>query len=776
MHSLKRPLIILTSSIIIFVVVVIIFISPITKYLVQKYDEKYTGRQIKMSWAYVNPFTGYIYFRNLKIYELKSDSVFFSADGVGANIALLKLFSKTYEISKITLNHPYGTIIQNKKDLNFSDLITKFSSNSDSTKAPVHFNILGIKIIDGEFYYHEQLIPINYYIKNVDIESTGKRWDADTIAAQFSFLPGIGGGDVNGELTINLKNMDYRYAFVSHKFDLNIIGQYLKALTNYGSFSANLDADIKAKGNLNDQENLSASGQMAINEFHFGRNNKEDYASFDKLVVAIIELNPKNHKYLFDSIIISHPYFKYERYDYLDNVQTMFGKNGANVAVVNADQSKFNLVIEIAKYVKVLSKNFFESDYKINRLVIYKGDVKFNDFSTSEKFALELNPLTVISDSIDKNRKRVSISFKSDLKPFGNLSVDLSVNPKDSGEFDLHYNLQKLPVSMFNPYTISYTSFPLDRGTLEVKGKWKVRNGRIKSDNHLVVIDPRVTKRLKNKDNKWIPMPLIMFFVRERGNVIDYEIPITGNLKDPKFHFWDVIFDVLGNIFIKPPTTPYRMEVNNIENEIEKSLTLKWNTRLSSLWHEQRQFIERMADFLEKNPTASITVHPEQYEIKEKEYILFFEAKKKYFLFHKNKKLQSFSVEDSEKVEKMSVKDSSFIQYLNKQIKDSIVFTVQEKCTRIIDSATVNAKFENLIKERKSAFVSYFKKRKVEGQLRILRDENVIPYNGFSFYKIEYEGEYPEFLIKAYQQMNELNNEVPRKRFKKLRQKNDSEL
>jgi len=729
-----------------------------------------------MSWAYVNPFTGYIYFRNLKIYELKSDSIFFSADGVGANIAMLKLFSKTYEISKITLNHPRGTIIQNKKDLNFNDLIKKFSSNSDTTKAPVHFNILGIKIIDGEFYYHEQLIPINYSIKSVNIESTGKRWNADTIAAKFSFLPGTGSGDIKGNFTINFKNLDYRFAFISNKLDLNIIGQYLKALTNYGGFNANLDAEINAKGNFKDQENLSASGQLAINEFHFGKNIKEDYASFDKLAVAIIELNPKNHKYLFDSIAISHPYFKYERYDYLDNVQTMFGKDGANVAGVNADKSKFNLVIEIAKYVKVLSKNFFESDYKINRLVIYKGDVKFNDFSTSEKFALELSPLTVISDSIDKNRNRVSISFKSDLKPYGNLSVDLSVNPKDSGEFDLHYNLQKLPVSMFNPYTISYTSFPLDRGTLELKGAWKVRNGRIKSDNHLIIIDPRVTKRLRNKDNKWIPMPLIMFFIRERGNVIDYEIPITGNLRDPKFHFWDVIFDVLGNIFIKPPTTPYRMEVDNIENEIEKSLTLKWEMRLSSLRNEQEVFIKRMADFLADTPEASITVLPQQYEIKEKEYILFFEAKKRYFLLTKNKKLQSFSAADSEKVDKMSVKDSSFVHYLNRMIKDSIVFTIQEKCTRLIDSTTVNVKFENLKKERKNVFVSYFKKRKVEGQLRILSDENVIPYNGFSFYKIEYEGEFPKFLIKAYQQMNELNNEVPRKKFKKERQKNDSEL
>ena len=117
MHKLRKTLIILFSAIIIIIVGVILFISPITKYLVEKYDEKYTGRQITMNWAYVNPFTGYIHFSNLKIYELKSESVFFSAESVSANIAMTKLFSKTYEISEFTLSHPLGIIIQNKNPL-----------------------------------------------------------------------------------------------------------------------------------------------------------------------------------------------------------------------------------------------------------------------------------------------------------------------------------------------------------------------------------------------------------------------------------------------------------------------------------------------------------------------------------------------------------------------------------------------------------------------------------------------------------------------------------
>ena len=89
---LKKALIIVSGSILLTIVLVIVLLSPIAKYVVQKYVAKYLGRQITMSWIYVNPFTGYVHISNLKIYDSKSlpantngDSIFFSAKGVNAN-------------------------------------------------------------------------------------------------------------------------------------------------------------------------------------------------------------------------------------------------------------------------------------------------------------------------------------------------------------------------------------------------------------------------------------------------------------------------------------------------------------------------------------------------------------------------------------------------------------------------------------------------------------------------------------------------------------------
>ncbi len=771
----KRILLITCGVLVGLFVLVISFTSPISKYVIEKYSVKWIGRQIKMDWAYVNPFTGNAHFSNFKIYEENSDSIFISSEGLSIGINLRKLLSKEYEITGITLDRPKGIAIQTSKTtFNFTDIIEHFSSPKDTALPvgpPTKFSILNIKIKHGIFALRDTILGVNYFIKDFNFDGPGYKWGVDSFPGKFSFKAGIGTGQVSGSMNLNVRNSDYMFRVIMQKVDLAIIDQYLKGMANYGTFTAHMDADVITKGNFKDAENSDTKGRVSLNNFHFGKSRSEDYLSFDTLILAIKEVNPKERAYSLDSLTLSRPYFKFEKYDYLNNVETMFGENASNIQSANADDEQFNLIVALAHYIVNVSRDFFESRYKINTLSIKRADLKFNDYSTNEKFSIDANPLTIKSDSIDKSNGNVNISLYSGLKPYGNGYIYASINPRDSATFDLNYRFEKIPLTNFNPYLISYTSYPFDRGTIEFNGSWKVKNGIIKGDNHVLLIDPRVTKRVKNKASKWIPMWLVMALIRERSNVVDYEIPITGNLKKPDFHFHDVIFGILNNIFVKPPTTPYRLEVRNLENEIEKSFALKWQMRHCTMTALQKMFVNRMADFMAKNPSESIVVSPMQYSIKEKEYILFFEAKKKYYLSIHPEKNQIFSENDSIYVDKMSVKDSSFVHYLNKFLPKAPIFTIQDKCSNLVGPALVNTRLEQLNKARENAFLAYFKEKSIDNRIRFNSPHNIIPYNGFSYFNIDYKGELPDYLVQAYKKIDELNNEAPREKYEKERGK-----
>ncbi len=767
----KKILIITGVAIVSLIVILVLVASPLAKYMVEKYDEKFTGRQIEVGWIYLNPLTGYMHISNLKVFEKNNDNIFFSAGGITVNVTLRKLLSKTYEISHFKLESPKARIVQDGDKFNFSDMLEKFASSDTAPKADttaVRFSIKDLRMRNGEFHYIEKQAPINYFIKQVNFDSEGKTWDVDTVSGKYSFLSGPGSGSINGDFTFNVKTQDYRAGIVVDKFDLKIVEQYMLEMANYGKLRATLDANLQSAGNLTDSMSMSSKGRLAISNFHFGRSQEEDYFSFDKLVIKIQEMNLQKGVRVFDTIMLVKPVMKYERYDKLDNIQRMFGEKGEKIDSVKSQPEKFNLVLELADYIKMLSETFKEDYFKINRFAIVEANMRFNDYSLTEKFSMAFSPFSITADSIDKDRTKITIKATSDIQPHGRFNATLSVNPKNTGYFDLYYKMQDIPASLFNPYLITYTSFPLDRGTIELHGSWNVDNSVVNSENHFIVVDPRVSKKIRKRDNKWVPMPLIMSFVRERGNVIDYKIPIKGNLKDPNFKVADVFNDLLKNIFLKPPSSPYIFEVRNTENKVEKSLSIKWVMRTAKLLPNQEKFIEQMADFLNDNPEAVLTVNPMIYTEKEKEHILLYEARKKYFLEKHN--ISKLNEEDSLELEKMSVKDSAFIRYLNAYVKDSSLFTIQQKCAVYLGKKQIQEEYANLIQQREKAFLKYFKENGTDNQIKILSTDNTVPFNGFSYYKISYKGDIPDDLIKAYQKMEEFNEENPRKRYKQWRE------
>lgn len=741
----------------------VICISPLTKFLIEKFDKTLTGREISTGWVYVNPLTGYAYVHDLVILEAESDSVFLSAKGLGVDISLSKLIFLTYEFSEITLTDPLAFVIQSGSHFNFSDVIEKFTPDSQEAPSddPVKFRLNNLNVVNGEFHYKDTKAAINYFVKHVHLSSPGFGYDADTLPIRFDLESGIGTGKIGGDCSINIGNLDYRTALQIDNFNLDIINQYLRELTNYGVFAATLDADLQSSGNFGDIRAFSTAGQLKIRDFHFGKNVRDDYASFTSLDISIIEVTPEALIYRYDSVSLVEPFFRYERYDELDNIQTMFGKNGAKVSKVNAS-NQFNLVLEMAKAIEQLSRNFFRSDYEIGRVAIYKGNFEFSDYSLSEQFTIGLHPFFAHADSMNKSRDRIQVFVESAIRPYGDLWVSLTVDPKDSGYFDLDYQLQKISLAMFNPYVYTYTSFPINRGFLEIHGEWNVKRSIINSSNHLIMSDLRMAAKVKSEDAQWAPMPLALAFVRENGNFIDYEIPIKGTLNDPTFKIKDVLLDLLENVFVKPMTTPYRMQVKNIEQELETSLSMQWPSNKYSISSMQEEFIEKLVDFMKDEPKARISIQPMIYETLEKEFILMFEAKKR-FLFSTGQMAEStFSNNDSLHTARMSIKDSAFVRYLDKECNDPTLFTAQHKAAKLIPVAEINDLYDRLEQKRQSEFLKLFVEANVSDRVTFIKPRNTVPFNGFSFFSIGYSGDFPPYLREAITKMITLDTKNPR--------------
>ena len=79
----------------------------------------------------------------------------------------------------------------------------------------------------------------------------------------------------------------------------------------------------------------------------------------------------------------------------------------------------------------------------------------------------------------------------------------------------------------------------------------------------------------------------------------------------------------------------------------------------------------------------------------------------------------------------------------------------------------------NIPRKIPATFREIFIANGTERQVSIRATQNDIPFNGFSYFKLDYPGEIPRSLQKAYEKMDDLNNEAPRKKYFNRRKKDE---
>jgi hypothetical protein len=746
-----RILLIVGIILFIFVAIVIAFISPIAKYAIEKYDEKFTGRQIELSWIYINPFTGYIGMHGLQVHERNSEDVFLKANKISARLTLRALFSKTLDLSSFTLDNAAVSIIQDSAGFNFSDFIKKDSVAIDTLvpKEAFHYCVRNISIINTEIHYRELNIPVYYYIKNFNLDCPRTQWDIDTTYFKYDFNSGPADGAVKGEVTVDLKNKKFKSKTEVIHFDLKPMEQYVKDFANYGNLIAFLDANMNASGSFDDPKQLKSNGKFALSNFHFGKVKGDDYLAFNKMSVNIDSLSPANRKYFFSSFLLDSPYVKYERYDSLDNFSRMFGVKGKNVTQAKTEHPQTNIIFLISDFIKEIAENIVNSQYYVDELKIQRAILVYNDYGLMEEFSINAKPIVITAKNISTKNKRMSASLNMQLNPFGEVNVNFDVNPNDFGDFHLKYNINQLPLPMFNPYTVTLTSYPFHRGKVAFFGTWNVINKQINSDNHLVIENPTTARKVKNKETKKVPVPLIMAFVRDWDRRIDVEMPITGSLNDPHFNVWDAIWDVLANILVKPPTYPYRATKQSQKVEKEKYELMEWQPMQVKMNGDQKDQMRKISRYLFFHRNSKLVITPLYFQQLEKEYIMLYEAKKKYYLKEHNLAAENYTEDDSVEVSKLSAKDSAFVKYLDRATNaSSLEFTVQGKCQRLVGKARVDKLYNSLLERRKKEILEFFSEKYVTDRVNFKKGTATFPAIGFSHYIFDYRGEQPEELEK----------------------------
>jgi len=269
----------------------------------------------------------------------------------------------------------------------------------------------------------------------------------------------------------------------------------------------------------------------------------------------------------------------------LDDV-TVYEQNGdsvfARIDDIDVDMNllsllKGNIVVEALEIddavVNVIQKDttfnyddmveFFsggeKTEYSIGKLRVSDVTVRYLDRSDATyPFAYEIKKIKAKADDFSASgMNHVDATASLGTKGEAELSYDGSLVDHSNMKVDL--TLTDVDLKPFTPLFIRTFGREVVDGSLSLTTNLTITDGNIDGKNKLVLQNPKVEK-VKNLNFKpeyrKLPLKTCLYMLTDKDGQCEMDLPVTGNMDNPKFSYKRALMKCLGKALTKTFTSP----------------------------------------------------------------------------------------------------------------------------------------------------------------------------------------------------------------------------
>lgn len=747
MKWLKRTGIFLAALLVAAVVLAAVFISPITKYLIEKYSKPVIGRQVSMEGLFLNFFSGSMSITDLKVYEPNDKDVFFYCHKISSNITVKKMLQGEYEINEMKFVNPEVIVYQDGNNFSYDDivahLLTADTTNKNTAAAPpVKFWLRNIQIDSGYIKHINVAYKDTTEIMNLRFMCPSYAWDNPELLLSAAFTFGSG-GDIDCSMQLDTDSLDYVVSLNSKDLDVKKYYKSLNSMMHIGGLDGLVNATLRFRGNFNELENLAASGMLSLDRVFIRDTTGTDFVSFNQFQIQVDSLNVKESRYDFHRILLDRPYFKFDLYDNGNNISKMLVASAAETATAPdstaaaTDELDYtNIFTLMGSYVKLISKDYLISNYSADSIILREGHFLYNDYTLEDRFSYDIENANFVSGKINSQNDSIIIRSAATFNQSGKLTAYLAATP-DFKNFRMNFDIRNMKVSDMNPYSRFYVATPFLDGTLDYTSQTTITDGMLNSSNKISVVQLTAGRKISDKPLYNVPVRLAVSLLKDVHGNINLDIPVEGDLNDPEYKIGKVIWQIVENIIVKAATAPFRLLANMFGGSEEDMKQIPFNYLQKELDNNQFKKLDQVADVLTAKTEMMVELKQVTDTFAEREQWSLFEAKRKYYESKMSGTLKdSLSEEDIVQINSIANKDSLFNAYLNQQLQLSAadLLPTQEKCLQLIGAAVAEQQVKAIMNQRNEQVISYLTTIKsiAADRIRVLNNHDYGVSNGIS--------------------------------------------
>lgn len=594
--TLKRILACLFFFILFAFVLFLIFSPSIARNYINKHGKELTGRSLHVDKLKVNYFSSTLRAYGGKMFEQDSSEVFVGFDSLLVNLRPLRILKNEIDIQEFRIVNLKASFIQNDTVFNYSDLIDFYSSEEeaaeDTTPSSTSyiFNLNNLEIKKSTVLYTDKQLDNTIAMRDFGFFIPHISWGGeDKSRAGVSFRLAKG-GSFHGMFDYNTETGDYSGTADLNNFNLGVALPYVKQFVNFSDIDGAFSAKIEFSGNQSDLTKFTLKGNSTVDSLSITDPDGKKVLGLKNVKAEFKEIKPMQNKVKLGTLKFEQPYAYFALIDSLSNFEKMLvaeddGMTENSTAVAESEEEKY--------------------DISIDSLLINDGIVDFCDQRFNEPFFYGLSDIKINMDSISLDSNWLKLVAKMKLNKRGKLEGTLGINPFNPFQHvELNYILSDFQLPDINVYSKHYAGLPILFGDMYYVGKTSILDHKLNSNNELLIRNVELGRKVGGLYD--MPIKLALFILKDKNGDIDLDIPVTGDLSDPRTRIGHIVWNTFKGFFVKVATSPFRALGNLLDADPEELKEVTFSYSDTTLTNKQEHSLDLLLKLEQVKPGLQV--------------------------------------------------------------------------------------------------------------------------------------------------------------------------
>jgi hypothetical protein len=189
------------------------------------------------------------------------------------------------------------------------------------------------------------------------------------------------------------------------------------------------------------------------------------------------------------------------------------------------------------------------------------GGADYRDDSLPIPFAARITSLDGRISALDTTSARpADVRLEGKVGDFGVLRLEGALQPLDIARNTLFTaRFENIDLRDATPYAIHFAGRRIATGKLDLDTRYRVEERKLTASHDIVLRDFVLGERVESPDAINLPLDLAVSLLKDSDGTIHVELPIEGDVDDPKFRVGGIIRQAIVNLIVKIVTSPFRL-------------------------------------------------------------------------------------------------------------------------------------------------------------------------------------------------------------------------